>query len=1611
MQARSNQVAKYVRGLSAGIILANCPACSVESEPVRQVQLKLSQEQFSVLGFESPSIDWAATNGTPVGSSSEAVQGVAALAVSPSGYTEFVSAPIVALGGALPEATVRIRLPQAASWGQVRLVFSAPSAGIYWADLGGRELSTLAPGTFETVQFTVPGNVQSVLNGVATDIRYRLVMNVPGSLGQIFVDDLKVSSNQSSEDLAQSLDGELSISLPKNLYPEQVALVGFQSLKVGDRARVEEGAAVDLAGQVVNAGAGETYLGADTTVGSVYSVGPIRLRNRSTVQGDALSGTSISLEPDATILGEEVENADLSPNHVAKWTPQLVGGPGTDVVLEPEQAVSLSPGSYGQLHIKSRATITLSPGSYRFASVAFEPESQLVLSSTETPTVLYIDGILSFRGKMVNSTSPTATTLPLLFVTMSQAQVPIERPFFGTLYAPNGSVSVSGGVHHGAFFARHLEVQPDARIVHDFFPWGEILPPEVIKWVDAAVHLDAWAELDPEVLHPDERSFQEPVQFRIPEYLQVSTGNAGSGTALLHFKAESLISTCTYRGMAGSDPTSHLGRMKGLRYGNPTCTNGYAAGHSVEAEWIKLEVLGGDGSDAPVVGVTLDLGHETGDSLVKACSDVIPPPLLPEQVVELRDAFSWVSIGNREEVDPDGNPAMLHGAIYVRNKEQLAALDRLRVMWSGQPLIEAYRESHRGKCGRVQNATDGEGTVVYAIFPARFFNYIRAASVLALENNIDPPFDFIIPGAPDEPEYMHPDGSIKYSALASSGYGAWLENTAPAGAPGVFDDLVDTLGAVGTAILTGGVSIPWTLNQVTEEAAEFLQDTWHWVLTGVGNFAEELQGDVSVRLGVRIQNRDHGLIGHGPRGYLRRMWGKPCDRLVDSEEAERRCGPAGAAINQRPIVFPEDAKVKVRQWGLGILPVENSTSISKYGLAELEAVRSAPGRGDGDICIELEADYARFTEGLLPMQVCAFNGLDFSRSVNGLFEISQNDLYSFGMVKDAADYLKEVIGHEPHRADVLRGWWANTVTWKAKKEYSHLAKALCLDFAGVANSALSLLVGPSYAATIAQDIWWPDANDVYLYWESRGIMPHEYGHFAMCSMLRGESGNSHALNALLSAGLEGKRDKRSDTDNMMLEAFADLYVHQVVGGSNYIHPQNARTSGEVIENPREEPFAWCVDFNGGQCLDRNYAGDGGYDQRSDQVWRDELARYLGMFYDAFDTREETSRRQTNDVSNGDYWRTELGIPVNNLTFADSGFVGNADELSELGGHHWNAWIRNWLARGPNPSKDNVLGGLVDTIKEETNWCDACEVLALHDVDTPENLRPEAPALYSELAPDMLFQGRHGRWHACLADDEMSDLLGSPPDPYLNINSSCEACPPRFIVDEVGTCVSCPAMEVARGFECVPCAPGEVQVGNECVACGYGEVLVNNECVSCPVGFGPDSEFDQCLRCPADATVNWNDIVPACSEETARPIANAALANDPCPQEFWLDVQGVDEFLGRGGQVLEVVVDPLLDESSETACVLSRSRLEVFDVQANGQLLSQDIIEKVGTWQACSPEDTICLSQCLAETGAQLAAPYLSTQDFRLRVSAQTFLLSVGEVRLKAAMTYPQCVAQ
>ncbi len=1297
----------------------------------------------------------------------------------------------------------------------------------------------------------------------------------------------------------------LKISLPNHMPPQAVAIAATGSLRLNDRAKVQQ--FNGKPGVVVSTGTATTYLGCNSETGDLWSRASVDMRPRAHVHGDLTCSSTVHFEPDAEVERRLSTNTSILPYRDTSWTPTLPTTPGGAVSLEPDQRRTINPGKYGAVSVKSRSTLTLKPGVYRMQSVTIEPQATLALSSTAQPTILYVDQGVIFRGRVLDVSNPTKVNIPLLVVSLGNA-VLLERPFNGTVYAPNGKITLSPGTFNGAFIAKDVELAPDVLVRHYSFPWNGQLPPRDNNWRASPVQLDASIDANG-VQYPDEQTANSLVDFTIPGRIRVSEGIAGNALAEFQFRNElSQVVTCTYRGGSSvPHPNTDYDRMLGRRLHLQSCDHGYAADQAARGNWFSLHMLGGDSE----FGV-----GKTGAQLVLGggCSGVVDSPVDPAFVTLMRENFDWDNIRFLQTYDTTGRPALWHGFIYVERPEQLQALDRMHIYWSSTPLLRSMRENLVGKCGRVEHASDWKGVMVYAIFPSKFFNIMKVFGQQAKAAGIDPPFRFIIPAPPDDRESFNPDGSLTYQSLVDSGYREWLARSREQ-QPNIFEDGVEFFEDAGSAVLECGEDVVGCGEDVGEffvdtgtnvgkglydyvlapaggaliDGAEILYDyaahgfnsAMEWAATAVDDTWETVQDAgqdlaalacgidyVWLDLTFEVANLDDMFRDKDDSGYsavMRRMWGPP--------------GPDG----KRPKLAPSGTYVMLRQWGCGFIPALDERTMGEDGRVSVRALQGSGARGDGDgLCIELDAHYGLMSSDLVADEICNFNDWDYwtyDRNETRTVIVEEHNIANFTQLKDSHDYVEQRIGYDTYRVKVLTGDIANTLSGSLPGEV--VPRALCLNFPGTGVAALETAAAVAgmfvplaafSGAVVGRDIWWPDnVPDIR---RSRGVMTHEYGHFNMCSMLY-DYGGTDAINGLLARLNEGSADARTDEISLMTETMADEFAMQVVGGSNYIRaaeggvpPMNPREArhAELGEPSRRARMGYCVKP---PCLDMNYVGLGDCSEATATPFMEELARMESLVHDAFDSNQYGPDLWSAwGPWNGDAWTTAVALDGDwFVREATSGYSFIDDDPVNLTRPAWRAWIQNWLTHGVHATKGNVLAGLADTMTAQGfNWCDKCEVFAAHHGETPEWARMDLSNPNS--LPLRTFDVRAGRFASCAAQPDITDLIGEPPDAKANIDAFCQPCPPHATATQNGDglCAFCPAGQIAVNNQCVSCPPEQVPalLMNACVACGAhqvavdgqcencpaGQIALNNQCVPCPSGHMPMPIMDVCLPCGA-----------------------------------------------------------------------------------------------------------------------------------------------------------------
>jgi hypothetical protein len=290
---------------------------------------------------------------------------------------------------------------------------------------------------------TVTGTVIKY-NGATTNIPIvNGTVNLPPGSGIIQF------TAQNANGVSSTVDQTLTVLAPPTFF-------GKQGLSVDDGASVN--------GALYAGAGGSVTLGNDAVVGSVFSLSPVVLRDRTTV---ALVDTSGSLTRGNS---DHVGSVSNSTPALPVFPTVSVAFTGTQAVqLFPGTTQSLAPGQYGAVTVYASAKLELSAGTYELTSLDLEPQAQLVLpSATGEAVQLFVRDSVVYRGSSVASGAPA----PLYLAYTGTAPLALESAFLGTVVAPNTSLTLqtlNTGHFSGDFFARTVTLSPHTSVVSDPF--------------------------------------------------------------------------------------------------------------------------------------------------------------------------------------------------------------------------------------------------------------------------------------------------------------------------------------------------------------------------------------------------------------------------------------------------------------------------------------------------------------------------------------------------------------------------------------------------------------------------------------------------------------------------------------------------------------------------------------------------------------------------------------------------------------------------------------------------------------------------------------------------------------------------------------------------------------------------------------------------------------------------------------------------------------------------------------------------------------------------------------------------------------------------------------
>lgn len=424
-------------------------------EGAGQAQQALTSAQERVLGFETPASDWSSSRA--ISSSSTVSEGTAALSITPNGYAELLSVPLASLGPVKPQVSFDLQIPQALSWGEARLILSLPSQNMAWLDVGGVALAGLPVGTFNKLSFTLPPQAKAALESSYSDLRLRIVLNVPNTSSPLLLDHFDVA--QAGGGTPSGPAGSLTLTHPRGFALSTMFMSASEQLQVDDRVTLAQtGQLPGLAGL----GSSGVQLGAGGQVyADIHSGGGVLLRSSSHVYGSVRAAGSITTQEPVLVDGAATSNtpvpAGTTTISVSFPDPEAgqVIGPGGPIV-------PLAAGSYASLDVRSGGRVSLEPGVYHFGTFNSEPEAEIELKGS--PTTIYVKSSFAFKGGFKQ---PAGDEGQVLVGYLGESAAFLQAPFVGTIAAPNATVELhrpTSGQHRGAFFGKKIQVFSDTSV-------------------------------------------------------------------------------------------------------------------------------------------------------------------------------------------------------------------------------------------------------------------------------------------------------------------------------------------------------------------------------------------------------------------------------------------------------------------------------------------------------------------------------------------------------------------------------------------------------------------------------------------------------------------------------------------------------------------------------------------------------------------------------------------------------------------------------------------------------------------------------------------------------------------------------------------------------------------------------------------------------------------------------------------------------------------------------------------------------------------------------------------------------------------------------------------
>lgn len=256
----------------------------------------------------------------------------------------------------------------------------------------------------------------------------------------------------------------IQVSLPATATLRDAAMGSLAGpVSVGDRVQVL-GATSGFA--TVTGIQGQVTLGSKAKVGSLFSDTSVNLKSQAAVNGSLWAATTLQADPSALVTGSRTVGQAITSGDNEPWSVFYPTANQGNRSVEPSHVMTLTPGAFADVSVKTSAKLTLSAGTYFFENLTLEPSSTLDLDNRTGAVYLYVHHQLIYRGK---TTERDATKPNVLFGVLGTEMVTIEAPFRGTVVAPSAQIklgTVASPGHVGAFYGKSLQVDPDSTIKH-----------------------------------------------------------------------------------------------------------------------------------------------------------------------------------------------------------------------------------------------------------------------------------------------------------------------------------------------------------------------------------------------------------------------------------------------------------------------------------------------------------------------------------------------------------------------------------------------------------------------------------------------------------------------------------------------------------------------------------------------------------------------------------------------------------------------------------------------------------------------------------------------------------------------------------------------------------------------------------------------------------------------------------------------------------------------------------------------------------------------------------------------------------------------------------------